>query len=243
MRRSEAGLTLIEILVAMSLLSMLSVGVLAAIRLGLDSVHNTDGRLMENRRIAGAQRALENQLAGFMPLKAICSGGTNGPPTPFPFFEGQTQSMRLISTYSLQEAWRGRPYVDEFQVIPGADGAGVRLIVNEIPFTSPLMAGLSCEGMAPDPESGQSMPQFAPIQIGAQSFVLADKLAWCHFSYLEHGKPPEDDHWRPNWVQPHWPMAIRVEMAPLDDNRVRLRPLTITSMIRVNSLPEMRYVD
>ncbi|HVN05578.1 MAG TPA: prepilin-type N-terminal cleavage/methylation domain-containing protein [Bryobacteraceae bacterium] len=243
MRRSEAGLTLIEILVAMSLLSMLSVGVLAAIRLGLDAVHNTDARLMENRRIAGAQRALENQLAGFMPLKAICPAGPNGPQAEFPFFEGQPQSMRLASTYSLQEAWRGRPYIDEFQVIAGANGVGVRLIVNEIPFTSPLMAGLSCEGMAPDPESGRSMPQFAPIQIGPQSFVLADKLAWCRFSYLEPGKPPEDDRWRANWVQPHWPAAVRVEMAPLDDNRVRLRPLTITSAIRVNSLPELRYVD
>ena len=49
--------------------------------------------------------------------------------------------MRFVTSYSLQDAWRGRPQIAALQVIPGADGAGVRLIVNETPYTGPAQAG------------------------------------------------------------------------------------------------------
>jgi type II secretory pathway pseudopilin PulG len=239
----QAGITLIEVVIAVTLLSMLSIGMLATIRMGFDALHKTNSRLMENRRVAGAQRVLEQQLGGFMPVKALCVTATGAPPTPFVFFEGQPQSMRLVSTYSLQEAWRGQPRILELQVIPGDEGRGVRLIVNEIPYTGPQSAGQSCVSMAADPVSGQMMPQFGPIQASPQSFVLADKLAWCRFSYLEPAKPPDFDQWRTNWVLPRWPSGLRIEMAPLEDNPGRLRPLTITAAIPINRLPDLNYVD
>ena len=240
---SEAGLTLFEVLIAVTLLSMLSVGMLAAIRMGFDALHKTDDRLMENRRVAGAQRILEQQLGGFMPVKALCAADPDSTPVPFSFFEGQPQSMRLASTYSLQEAWRGQPRILELQVIPGDQGRGVRLIVNEIPYTGPLSAGQSCLGMVADPELAVSLPQFRPIASGPQSFVLADKLAWCRFLYLEPANPPKDERWVANWVLPRWPAGIRVEMAPLEDNRARLRPLTITAAIPINRDPNVVYAD
>jgi hypothetical protein len=198
---------------------------------------------MQNRRIAGAQRLLEQELGGFLPVKAICSGGPDTAATPFVFFEGQPQSMRLVTTYSLNEAWRGKPRILELQVIPGDEGIGVRLIVNEIPYTGPLSAGQSCLGIVADPVSGQGMPQFLPIQASAQSFVLADKLAWCRFSYLEPAKLPDIEHWRPDWVIRRWPIGLRVEMAPLVDDPARLRPLTVTTALPVNRLPDVTYAD
>ncbi|HTQ57648.1 MAG TPA: prepilin-type N-terminal cleavage/methylation domain-containing protein [Bryobacteraceae bacterium] len=241
--RSEAGLTLIEVVIAVSLLSVLSVGMLAAIRLGFNAMHKTEDRLMENRRVAGAQRILEQELAGFMPVKAICPPDSNAPGEIFPFFEGKPQSMRLVSTYSLEEEWRGRPLVLEMQVIPGAEGLGVRLIVNEFLYSGALSAGRMCLGMAPDPASGQTIPMFQPIQAGPQSFILADKLAFCRFSYLEPEPEPEYQRWRPDWVLPRWPMGIRVEMAPLEDRRARLRPLTVTAAIPITRALKVNYVD
>jgi len=244
MHASEAGLTLIEVVIAVTLLSMLSVGMLEAIRMGFGALDRTNLRLMEDRRVAGAQRVLEQEIAGLIPVKALCPGQDQAPVAPFAFFEGQPQSMRLISTYSLQEAWRGHPYIDEFQVISGAGGRGVRLIVNEVPYNGPLSARHACLGMAPDPESGRMVPQFAPIVAGPQSFVLADKLASCRFWYLEPAKPPAVEHWRSDWVLPQWPLGIRVEMAPLpEDSRTRLRPLTVTVPIAINRSPDIDYVD
>jgi len=241
--RPAAGITLIEVVIAVTLLSMLSLGMLETLRMGFDGLDKTNSRLMENRRVAGAQRVIEQQLGGFVPVKALCSGGLGAPPTPFPFFEGQPQSMRLVSTYSLQEAWRGQPRILELQVIPGENDRGVRLVVNEIPYTGPPSAGQSCLGMATDPASGLSVPQFRPIEVSAQSFVLADKLAWCRFSYLQAARPPDVDFWRPDWVLPRWPIGLRVEMAPLEDNPARLRPLTISAAIPINRSPIISYAD
>lgn len=242
-RDPRAGLTLIEVLIAVTLMSILSVGILMAMRVAVDALQKGNRKLMDNRRVAGAQRVLEQQIAGFMPVKAPCAGSPEASPEPFPFFQGEPQSMRFVSIYSLQEAWRGVPRILELQVIAGDEGNGVRLVVNEIPYTGPLSAGQLCIGMPVDPSLGVKAPQFLPVQAGPQSFVLADKLAWCRFSYLEPKKPPEIERWQPQWVQPRWPLGIRVEMAPLADNPARLRPLTITAPVRVNRAPEIVYGD
>lgn len=242
-RRSEAGLTLIEVLIAVTLVGVLSVGILMAMRVGLGALQKTNKKLMDNRRVAGAQRVIEQEIAGFMPVKTVCGVGPGTPHVPIVFFEGLPQSMRMVSTYSLQEAWRGQPRILELQVVPGEEGQGVRLIVNEIRYTGPPGVAGFCLGMMPSPETGASIPLFAPIEAGPQSFVLGDKLAWCRFSYLEPGKPPMREHWRPDWVLPRWPLGIRIEMAPLGDTPGRLRPLTISAAVNVNRAPDIIYVD
>jgi prepilin-type N-terminal cleavage/methylation domain-containing protein len=241
-RRHEAGLTLIEVLIAVTLVSLLSVAILMALRVALDGLARANHKLMDNRRVAGAQRVLEQQLAGFMPVKAPCSNG-GSPPVRIPFFQGEPESMRLVSTYSLQEAWRGIPHVLEFQVIPGDEEAGVRLIVNEIPYAGPYSAGQFCLNVTANSELGFNVPSFAPIKAGPWSFVLGDKLRSCRFWYLEPAKPPLEPHWVQNWILPRWPAAIRVEMEPLIDNPARLRPLTITGIIPENRVPEFQYWD
>jgi len=57
--RRTAGVTLMELLIAVMLLSLLSVGLLFALRIGLNTYSKAQGKLMDNRRVAGAQRILE----------------------------------------------------------------------------------------------------------------------------------------------------------------------------------------
>jgi len=243
-RRGTAGMTLMEVLVAVSLLGLLAVGILTALRVGLHALSRGNERMMENRRRAGAQRILEQQIAGFMPVVALCSAGLtpDQPPTKMPFFEGEPQSMRFVSTYSLTEAWRGLPRILEFQVIPGQE-RGVRLVVNEIPYTGPRTAGMLCLPPAPDPVLGALVPRFLPVAIGPQSFVLADKLAFCRFFYLEPASPPVIQRWRPNWILQKWPLAVRIDMAPLEADTARIPPMTITAPVRFRRSPDIDYVD
>lgn len=246
--RPAAGLTLLEVMIAVSLLSLLMAGVMMSLRLGLNALSKTNERLMANRRVIGAQRVLEAELDGFMPVIALFSPTPEAQPTEkMPFFQGEPQAMRLVSTYSLQEAARGRPRVLEFQVIPGEGGNGVRLVVNEIPYTGPVSAGFFCLGRGPNAVTGLDGYRFRPIQAGAGSFVLADKLAFCRFSYLDSPDPPKPQEWReawsPNMGKPRWPGGIRVEMAPLDAQVSRLRPMTVTARIRVNRWPMFEYAD
>ena len=60
MRRREAGVTLIELTVAVTLLSLLSLGMVMAMRVGLSAYAKTESKLMDNRRVAGAQRIAQS---------------------------------------------------------------------------------------------------------------------------------------------------------------------------------------
>ncbi len=250
-RRADAGLTLLEVMIAVSLLSLLMVGLLASLRLGLNALSKTNAHLIANRRVIGAQRVLEQQLEGFIPVIALYSSAPGGVPTEkMPFFEGAPQSMRFVSTYSLQEASRGLPRILEFQVIRGEGGKGVRLVVNENVYSGPASAGFFCLGRGSDPVTGADGYRFRPIETGPGSFVLADKLQFCQFSFLSNPPPPAPPEWMAGWTsgppggpQLRWPGAIRVEMGLLDPQISRLRPTTVTARIHVNSQPMFEYVD
>jgi type II secretory pathway pseudopilin PulG len=242
--KRQSGTTLIEVLIAVTLLSLLSVAMLTAMRVGLMAFSKTNNKLMENRRVAGAQRVVQEELEGMMPVVAPCGDPPGPGPAKTALFEGQPQTMRLVSTFSLQQGWRGPPQILELFVIPGEDDRGVRLVVNEIPYTGPAGTALLCTGHTRDPQTGGNFAVFAPVQAGPNSFVLADKLAYCRFSYytipLDHSVPP---HWTPVWNIAGWPFALRIEMAPLDPDPSRLQPITVTAPIHIHRSPEIPYVD
>ena len=129
----EAGVTLIEILIAVSLLSLLSVGMLIAMRVGFNTLDKVNSRLLTDRRVSYARRILESEVAGFTYTTAVWHPGT---PTSHvvPFTQWESSTMRFVTSYSLQDSWRGRAQMVALQVIPGAEGQGVRLIVNETPY-------------------------------------------------------------------------------------------------------------
>ena len=242
-RHASRGVTLIELLIAVSLLSLLSVGMATALHVGLNALDKANTKLTANRRAAGVQRILESQIAGFMPVLAECASSIPGAPgSRAPFFAGDSQSMRFVSTYSLEEAYRGYPRVLEFAVIPGDQGQGVRLIVNESLYAGPASTG--CVGFAPAPElDGAVAPVFRPIEPGPKSFVLADRLESCRFVYQERTPAPEYGRWFPFWRQPRWPAAVKVDLAPLDHNPTRVPLTSLTSPIYITRLPYGKYPD
>jgi hypothetical protein len=225
-----------EVLIAVTLLSLLSAGMLYAMRLGLNAYSKTGDKLMYNRRVVGAQRILEEELQGLMPVVTTC-GSEQG--TRFGFFQGREQVMHLITTFSLAQASRGLPQILELFVIPGEDGNGVRLVVNETKYTGPRTAGASCVGPGED-----GIFQFLPPQPKPESFVLADKLAYCRFRYFTPGKTAKEPQtWRTFWGQKGWPLAIRVEMAPAEPNPSRLQPISVTAPIFLYRSPDFQYAD
>src|ERR1041385_8813761 len=125
----ESGVTLLEILIAVSLLSLLSVGVLMAMRMGFSTMDKTDAHLVQNRRVSNARKIIENEIAGFTFTRAEWRPAPDVVQTA-PFMQWDAQTMRFVTAYSLQDAWRGRARIVALQVIPGDRGAGVRLIVN-----------------------------------------------------------------------------------------------------------------
>ena len=242
----QAGVTLIEVLIAVTLLSLLTLGMLFAMRIGLTSLAKTDSKLMTNRRVAGAQRILDEELEGLMPVTLMSCGAALFPGFSGPvLFQAEEQTMRLVSTFSLQQAWRGQPQILELFVIPGEEGGDVRLIVNETPY-SPVTAGHSCLGMVNDAATGGFFPRFAPPETSEHSFVLADRLAYCRFSYLVRVNVPNQpaaNKWLPSAPGGGWPLAIRVEMAPMKPDPSLLQPITVTAPVYLHRGPGIEYGD
>ena len=104
------------------LLGLLMLGMLFAMRIGLTTFAKTDSKLMINRRVVGAQRVLDEELEGLMPETLASCGETLTPSSGLPLFQGEAQAMRLVSTFSLQQAWRGQPQILELFVIQADDG-------------------------------------------------------------------------------------------------------------------------
>jgi type II secretory pathway pseudopilin PulG len=236
-------MTLIEVLIAVTLVALLTVGMMFALRAGLGSMEGANRAIGTSRRALGAQRIIEQQTAGFLPVVARCGVAVNPQGVPTPFFQGEPGVMRFVSRYSLAEGARGLPQVLEYFVAPGAQGEGVRLLVNEIPYRNPLSAGLLCLPPRPDPAGGPPLPQFAPPVATPASFVLADRLAACQFLYQEPLPGPPHQRWLPRWIRNDvWPTAIRVEMAPLGVDPSRVQPVPFTALLRITRPPLEPYV-
>jgi len=243
MKRGEAGVTLIEVLVAVTLLSLLSLGMVMAMRVGLAAYSKTETKLMDNRRVAGAQRILQSQLEGLVPAFVMCGAGQAGAGTRAVLFQGSPEGMWMVSTFSLREGWRGQPQILQLYVIPNDEG-GVRLVVNEIPYTGPVGASQYCTGTIGIAGTISRLAQMMPTRTGAQTFVLADKLAFCRFSYYSPSNlmydPPA---WQPAWASKGWPLAVRIEMAPAEIDPSRLQPITVTAPLHVSRDADKVYTD
>lgn len=221
-KNSERGVTLIELMIAITLVAALSTGMLMAMRTGLLTLQKTDDRLQANRRVMSVNQILSRQIGGVMPIPGACG----------PIFNGDSQTLRLASTYSMSEGSRGDPRLVELVVIPG-DLGGLRLIVNEFLYSGPFSTAVFCGNTL------TTRPKATP-----QSFVLADRLASCRILYKE-SRPdtPVSGEWLPAWNRPNLPAAVRVEMVPLAPDPARLPLLTVTIPLHINREVMAPYAD
>jgi hypothetical protein len=198
---------------------------------------------VRNRRVVNARKIIESEVDGFRPSVAAWRPDANTLRL-VPFFQAEPQSMRFVSSFSLEDASRGKLQIVALQVIPGEKNQGVRLIVNEVPYTGPLEAGQMVASLDQDPVTHQTMTRYVPIVSGPQSFVLADRLRYCRFWYLEPLRLAPFQNWREDWVRPDaMPLGVRIEMAPLDTTAADLHVSTVTMKFNVNAVPGGQYAD
>jgi prepilin-type N-terminal cleavage/methylation domain-containing protein len=232
--RAEAhatkGFTLIELMISITLVAALATGMLMAMRTSLLSLEKINSRLQFNRRVMGMDRILTRQIGGVMPVMSDCGAGRN------PIFMGTSDALRLVSSYSMAEGARGYPQFDEFRVVKGEEG--LRLIVTEHLYTSPSSTAPFCGGE-------QSIPT---QDISPSSFIVADRLATCTFSYRETlPDTVPSAKWLPSWnmsgERPDLPGAVKIEMTPLDSSAVLLPVMNVTVPIRITRQVRSWYED
>ena len=242
-RRGRRGVTLVEMLIAVSLVSLLSTGILYAMRLGLGALEQTNRKFTDNRRTLGSLRVLDQQLSGVMPVQVPCSG-RGGALAPL-FFQGAPNSLQFVASYTLEEGARGYPRIVEYLVIPGdaARGGGVRLVMQEAPYTGPYSVAPFCTGAGVDPLYRGPTAQLRPPQLGARPFVIADQLAYCRILYQRIHPVTNTGTWEPSYSGAVLPGAVRIEMVPLRPDPSRVQLTTTTIRLRVSRNTFEPYAD
>jgi prepilin-type N-terminal cleavage/methylation domain-containing protein len=242
-RRSHRGVTLVEMLIAITLVSLLSTGILYAMRLGLGALTQTNRKFTDNRRALGSLRVLTEQLAGIVPAQIPCNGRQREN-TPI-FFQGSLSSMQFVSNYTLEEAARGYPRIVEYMVVPGDPlrGGGVRLVLQETPYTGPDAVIPLCAGTGTDPFHRAPTAQLRPPRLGTRAFVIADQLAYCRIYFQRVHPLTLIREWEAGFSGAALPAAVRVEMAPLRPDPARVQLTTTTIPLRVTRNTYEPYVD
>ncbi len=227
-RGTRRGFTLIEMIIAVTLVAAIVTGLLMTMRTALSAYQKVHARLDDNRRVMGLDRALHRQLGGIMPVAMQCPGGP-----PMAAFIGDPTSLRFVSSSSLAEGARGYPRVVEYAAAPDPQG-GLRLMMNERIYAGPSSLIPLCAGQA-----------LAPVALTPQSVELAGKMAYIRFGYR---KPVPDSpmggDWLPAWQGiPDLPRAMRIEMAPLAADPAHLPMLTVNVPVRLNRQLLAPYAD
>jgi prepilin-type N-terminal cleavage/methylation domain-containing protein len=219
----QKGFTLIELMISITLVAALATGMMIAMRTSLLSLEKINSRLHFNRRVMGMERLVTRQIGGVMPVLSDCGDSR------VPIFYGTPDSLRLVSSYSMAEGARGYPQFDEFHVVKG-DG-GLQLVVTEHIYTGPSSTAPFCGGSPGAPAS-------------AASYILADRLASCTFSYREQiPDQPLSSNWLPSWDRGDLPAAVKIEMTPLDSSAALLPVMNVTVPIRITRQVRTRYDD
>jgi prepilin-type N-terminal cleavage/methylation domain-containing protein len=225
--KTERGVTLLEMLIAVSLVALLSTGMMMALRTSVQAYEKTGKRLEENRHTVGGGQILFNQISSAMSVMALCDRGDGGPPAGVSFLNGSAGRLRLVSSYSIAEGARGYPRIVEYNVLAG-EGGTVRLVVREAPYTGPQSTTAACAGI-----------------VSNDSYVLADHLASCRFLYHEPYDPNSylETEWLPVWDRPFLPAAVRIEMKPAGPAAGGLPNLGMTVPLHVTKDPFVEYED
>ncbi|MCC6538308.1 MAG: prepilin-type N-terminal cleavage/methylation domain-containing protein [Bryobacterales bacterium] len=242
--RSRRGLTLVEVLIAVTLVSLLSTGILYAMSLGFKAMETTNRRFTDNRRALGSLRLLENQFAAMIPAQVPCAGVRTSAGTAPLYFQGAPNSLQFVTAYTLEDAARGIPRIVDYLVLPGdAQVGGVRLVMQEMPYVGAGSLAPLCAGPGTDPMHRAPTAMLHPPRLGPRAFVLADQLAYCRIFYQRVHPVNRQASWEPTYNGAVFPAAIRIEMAPLRPDPSRVQVTTATIPVRVSRNTFEIYAD
>ncbi len=241
--RAQKGVTLLELLIAVSLVAILSTGMMVATRSGVFAYQKTSQRIEANRHVVGVEQTLSSQLGAAMAVTGLCSAG-GGPPNLRWFLDGNSTTLRLVSSFSIAEGARGYPQIIEYRVLPDR-GGGVRLTVSEHAYTGPQSTAPFCTGSPPSELAPADVAPSDASSTAEDTYVLADHLAYCRFSYHE----PYDINafvetdWLPLWNRQLLPAAIRIEMQAASPAAGGLPFVGVTVPLHVTRDPFAQFED
>lgn len=205
-----AGFTLLEVLVAITLLGMIMVMAYQGLRTGAHSTAQGEAAIERVNRLRLSQEFLRSQLARALPM-AIEQDDMLGAVV----FEGGPEVMRFVAPMPGYLSYGG-PYVQTL-MLARADGGGRKLIFDH----RILQYGEDAE-RAPDPSSERE-----PVELLAG-------IDDAEFSYLEPGESQDEEpEWVDEWRQvDRLPLLVRIRLDMREDSRIQWPELVVAPRVK-----------
>jgi prepilin-type N-terminal cleavage/methylation domain-containing protein len=223
----QRGFTLIELIIAITLVAAIATGLLFSMRTSLLTMERTQARLDQNRRASAIQELVYSQLGGAIPAAGRC-GGSN-----VPIFRGNQSQLLMVTTYSRDEGARGYPRIVSYRAEPEPGGT-FRLVADEFLFSGPFSTDALC------------LPGgvIRPIAATERTLVIASGLAYCRFYYrMMIPTAGLGGAWQDLWINYDLPAAIRIDLAPARPDPSGMPVVPITVPLHVNRQYGEIYAD
>ena len=205
-QQNSAGFTLMEVLVAISLMSLVMITMVMGLRLAANAWHRGEQKLEEHARVISGEDVMGQQISGAAVRVITEQQGTDKAPVQVVAFYGAPSEAR----FSTRMSWRGdhsRPqYMADYRVTQDAQGKQ-QLVISESPLTDDASVAAA---LAARPQDG-----------GEAVGEPADRIELSYLQPAAIGKPaewvanwkPQDGSELPRAVQVRWTRGREVEQA------------------------------
>jgi general secretion pathway protein J len=190
MRRRTRGFTLIEVVIATSLLALGLAIAFSALRSAGRATAKAEAAAQREERLRAVQGLLRTQISGALPIPFEFDG-ESGVAT---FLRVQPGKLEYVATMPGYLA-RGGPYLQTLELVRGQDGQQLRF-------------------------QHQQLTADGPVEAEREPVLLLDGIEEAHIEVRvldEHGKPGE---WQDEWdVSAQLPPQVRVRLRFRDPRR------------------------
>jgi prepilin-type N-terminal cleavage/methylation domain-containing protein len=201
---SEKGFTLIETIVAVTLVAMMAVGIWSIFRTGIRSWARGTEYIDASQRYRNILDLVRKQMASAYPLLAPTD--PDSPSSSYPIFLGTETSLNFISLNSLNFQESPGLTLVNYEVIPNAEG-DFSLVESETRYIGEL----------PDTEENT---------VPVNTIPLFENLTECYFEYRKADDDPDNPgEWVMEWDGQEigkLPVAISMTMLATDTNGTTL---------------------
>ncbi|MBL8299550.1 MAG: prepilin-type N-terminal cleavage/methylation domain-containing protein [Rhodanobacteraceae bacterium] len=180
------GFSLLEVLLAITLLAILLAGAMSGIRAATRAMHAGEQNIERTNRLRVAQEFVRRELSRSLPL---AFGQEHGSGVNF-VFQGEKDFLRFVAPMPGHLS-RGGPYVQTLELARGRNGL-------QLVFTHNMLNGFDLDKLKPD----DGLP-----------VMLLDGIRRGRFEYRKFDDQNKLEDWKDEWENPSMlPVMVRIDL-------------------------------
>ena len=211
MRRPQNGFTLLELLIGMTLMTLLMITLVIGIHIGIRAWERGQSHLRETRQQAVRTQFLARQISSLIPYRvALAEADMN---LEWTVLEATPERFRFLSTYDSRSQDRAGLELVEYAIVRTSPRE-VGVFLRETPVQNDQdVVSEVIQGVTDDPDTGKKVITLRPFLRRESDLELMKNLSTARFEYLA---PPAQGG-RPSWVTDYagtktwpYPQAVRL---------------------------------